>query len=217
MTVTRRRYDDDELRRLTAEAWCLSDLLRLLDVEATKGRRRHVLGLVRRLQLDTAHWAKSPNRVYSRAQLEAAVAASISFAGVLRQLGLKQAGGTHAYLARRIRREGISTAHFLGPAHNRGRPGRQRPSAEYLAVLPPGSQRTKTRHLRRALREAGVADCCAACGIRAEWQGRPLTLMIDHINGEWLDNRLENLRLLCPNCHSQTSTWCRRKPSACAS
>lgn len=215
--TTRRAYDTDELARLTAEAWCLADLMRLLDVEPTPGRRRHVLGLVRRLQLDTTHWSRSPNTLYTREQLEAAVAASVSFAGVLRHLGVKQAGGSQAYLARRIRREGISTQHFLGPAHQRGRPGRRRPSAEYLVLLPAGSNRTKTPHLRRALREAGVDDCCAVCGLRAEWLGRPLTLVIDHIDGEWLDNRLQNLRLLCPNCHSQTSTWCRRKPRSHAS
>jgi len=51
---------------------------------------------------------------------------------------------------------------------------------------------------------------CRACRI-AEWQGRPLVLHLDHINGVHDDNRLENLRLLCPNCHSLTDTFCNRR------
>ncbi len=62
-------------------------------------------------------------------------------------------------------------------------------------------------HLKRRLLAAGiVANCCEACGI-SEWRGKPLAIQIDHINGDAKDNCLENLRMLCPNCHSQTETF----------
>lgn len=51
---------------------------------------------------------------------------------------------------------------------------------------------------------------CACCGNTGEWNGRPLVLQLDHINGDNCDNRLENLRFLCPNCHSQTDTFAGR-------
>ncbi|MEV0617980.1 HNH endonuclease [Nonomuraea sp. NPDC050404] len=74
-------------------------------------------------------------------------------------------------------------------------------------LRPPGSIREKAPALRRALGEAGVPYTCAGCKIGDTWQGRPMTLHVDHISGDWLDNRVENLRFLCPNCHSQTANF----------
>ena len=51
---------------------------------------------------------------------------------------------------------------------------------------------------------------CEICGI-SEWLGNPITLQFHHINGNPLDDRLENLQILCPNCHSQTDSYCKRQ------
>jgi 5-methylcytosine-specific restriction endonuclease McrA len=56
------------------------------------------------------------------------------------------------------------------------------------------------------LRDIGVTQCCKECGIDT-WNGEKIPLELDHINGKSTDNRIENLRLLCPNCHSLTNTW----------
>ncbi|MER5870870.1 HNH endonuclease [Streptomyces sp. NPDC002044] len=142
--------------------------------------------------------------------LRQAVAASQSLTEALRILGRPSSFSWRTSLKKWIDEMGLDTSHLLGQAHQRGKPSpvTGRP-AEDVLVRHDGRRRTGTKVLRRALRAIGVPDECGRCGSPAEWKGLPMTLEIDHVNGDWSDDRRENLRLLCPNCHAITSTWCR--------
>jgi 5-methylcytosine-specific restriction endonuclease McrA len=140
--------------------------------------------------------------------LEEAVAASSSVADVLRYFGLPQAGGTHAHLSRVIKTFGIDTSHFV--RYRNGAAQRRRSADEILVVLPFGKRREQPHRLRRALLEIGRRHECALCRNPGTWQNQRLTLVIDHISGDFHDNRQENLRFLCPNCHAQTPNFAGR-------
>ena len=77
------------------------------------------------------------------------------------------------------------------------------------ALLTRGTERNRV-NLKNRMIKAGLKDgSCEDCGI-VEWRGRPLSMALHHVNGDGRDNRLENLRLLCPNCHSQTENFAGR-------
>ena len=80
------------------------------------------------------------------------------------------------------------------------------PSSEFFVA---GVHRSRTYLKKRLVEEGFVAPHCATCRIQA-WRKKPLSLAVHHINGDRLDNRVQNLELLCPNCHSQTDNFAGR-------
>jgi len=202
--------DRDALARAAAKVGHMTELVAYLEMDGSRQTRRRIRARLRRWEVDTSHWSRSPQRWYSDELLADAAASSVSYAEVLRKLGVPLSGGSHHHLARRIRAAGIDTSHFLGQAHRRGMRAPRLHPAQVLRVLEPGAFRIKAPQLRRAMIASGVEERCAECGCDGYWRGAPLRLIVDHIDGNCLDNRLQNLRFLCPNCHSQTATWCRK-------
>lgn len=123
----------------------------------------------------------------------------------MRQIGYKNlTGGSHTHLSRKIRRLGLDTSHFMGSvgALRRFKHTGKKLPVEIL-VFKDGGRREVAYRLRRALIESGIEYVCYECGIGPEWNSKDLVLEVDHKNNKCTDNRIENLRFLCPNCHSQ--------------
>lgn len=141
-------------------------------------------------------------------QLVDAVQQSVSYAGVLRVLGVRPAGGSHYHYSNRIKKLGIDTSHFTGKMWNKGKTWKhlRKNSSDILTILIEGSRRQPRKFLLRAMIEEGVKYKCSICEIE-NWLGKEICLHVDHKNGDWLDCRLDNLRFLCPNCHTQTPTF----------
>jgi hypothetical protein len=145
---------------------------------------------------------------YTRDEAAAAVRRSKSLSQALRELGLRPAGGNHRTFRRHLVEWGISTEHF-DPAACQARAGRGRAvSLESILV----EHSTFARgHLKERLYAAGVkSPRCELCGQGPRWCGREMALVLDHINGIADDNRIENLRIVCPNCAATLDTHCGR-------
>lgn len=127
-----------------------------------------------------------------------------SIAQVVRKLGLPVNGANYKRVGDQLRADGVDTSHFT----SRHGSSAGRPAADVLVVRQRGRERAVT--LRRAMREVGVPYVCALCSQAPHWNGLELTLQVDHVNGDYLDCRIDNLRFLCPNCHTQTDTYSRR-------
>ncbi|MGW0691241.1 HNH endonuclease [Streptomyces sp. NPDC002738] len=203
------RYTRERLVEAARKCTTIDEVIAFLGTSPYHHLGRYLLKRFDHFGIDVSHFRRGGCRP-APAELSEAVAASISIADTLRRLGRPDNMSQRNQLRRWMTDYGISASHFLGQAHQRGKPGTTlvKPPEEIL-VKHDGKRRTKTVLVRRALREMGLPERCEECGTGPLWHGNPMTLEIDHINGDWSDDRIENLRLLCPNCHAVTDTWCR--------
>ena len=216
-----RRWSDQQLVEAVAAATSLKGVFDHLGLAVGGSAWQRMQDHILRLELDTSHWradgvrpgrgpARRPVSIDDEA-LRARLPHARSLAEVLVTLGLDPANGAHhRALRRRIDGLGLPTSHLKGQAWARGTAGtrRARPLEEVLVRDSP--YRGGSSSLRDRLVEEGLlAWVCDECELTA-WNGRRAPLQLDHVNGDNRDNRTENLRLLCPNCHALTPTYCGR-------
>ena len=151
---------------------------------------------------------------YTETQLANAVQSSTSIRQVLAKLELVEAGGNYSTVQRRIRVLGLDTSHFTRQGWRKGTQVPVVPAKSLTELLRQGT-RFQSHKLKNRLLAAGLKrKQCEPCR-NTEWLGEPLPLELHHLNGDTTDNRIENLRLFCPNCHALTENYRGRKLAKC--
>jgi len=130
---------------------------------------------------------------------------SHTYADVCRKIGWKPQGGNYRYVKKYINELELDTSHFTMKGRvNSGIKHNEKKIEEYLTT----NSYVKADRLKWKLFSTGLKEYkCEKCG-RTHWEGEQISLQLHHINGDNTDNRLENLQILCPNCHSQTDNYC---------
>lgn len=151
---------------------------------------------------------------WTKDYLSSLVKDSISVSEVLRKAGKQPSGGMHRMIKNYIAKFDIDTAHFncSAKAWSKGKTqlddSRIRSGTVEKVLVKNGT--ANTAYVRRVYLKVSEYKC-VGCNSLPVWNGSPLVLHMDHINGDSSDHRLENLRWLCPNCHSQTKTYGNKK------
>ena len=145
-------------------------------------------------------------RSWEISQLKIAVRDSTSYRQVLKKIGLRAAGGNYEQIKKYIKEYKFNISHFKGKAWNKGLRGIGKPIIPLELILRKDSSYQSFKLKKRLFNEDLKKQFCEECNWSTRSEDGYLPLELDHINGDRHDNRLENLRILCPNCHSLKPT-----------
>lgn len=142
---------------------------------------------------------------YTIEEFKKAVEESYSIAQALTKLKLSPRGGNYRIFKRFEKLYNIDTSHFTGQGHMKGRKNNflTKPLSE---ILVKNCEYSSNKLRKRLISEGLKEHRCECCGL-TEWLDEPIPLELDHIDGDHYNNLIENLKILCPNCHAKTPTY----------
>jgi len=156
-----------------------------------------------------ASYSGNARRTWTEDQMMEAIRTAVNISDVLRKLGLKIRPGNYSTFKKFVVSNNIDISHLKG-SQSRRYCGGGKKETPLDKILTENSFYSRSHLKRRLLKEGIVRNECNICKCNGEWNGKPMVMVLDHINGDNVDNRKENLRMLCPNCNSQQLTFCRK-------
>lgn len=150
-----------------------------------------------------------------RENFEPIVSNSKNYTEILLKLNMGVKGNSRQTLKKYIGFYGIDISHFESDTERYARTNKKLNESRRIPtneILISGSTYTNLGNIKTRLYEEGIKERkCEKCGQTEDWHGEYMGLILDHINGDNLDHRLVNLRILCPNCNATLPTHCRKK------
>ena len=207
-----RSFSCSELGRSVREADSIADVLRSLSLVPRGGNYESIRKAIAECGIDGSHLrslvrsGRGSRWDYTVNEETEAIEGAESLAGDMRALGRSPSSAGYRHLRGLVRNERLGTDHFKGEGWRKGVNGALRPAQPLSEVLVAGRLLNSAKLRKRLIAEGLKEEVCEACGGR-ERMGEPIPLELEHTNGQRSDNRLENLRLLCPNSHSFTPTY----------
>ena len=150
-------------------------------------------------------------RLWTKEELKKAIKNSYSYRQVLSKIGLKEAGGNYVQLKKYIKEYSFDDSHFKGRGWNKGLHFSFVPRIPLKKILVRNSYFQSYKLKNRLIKEGLKLPYCEECGWAKRSKSGRLPLELHHIDGNSHNNRLENLQILCPNCHSLQPNYRGRK------
>lgn len=186
----------DNIEKLINQGKSIREISKIFGITPTPMRMQ-----IKKFGLQVKH----NNRTWTDNDLILAVESSFTVSQVLRKLNLQVRPGSFVTIQKYIKKLNLSTDHFTGKAH--GTSDNKKYQTHEIFIENSNVLRRDIK--RRIIKDNLIEYKCEVCKMKPIWQNKKLVLILDHINGINNDNRLENLRFLCPNCNSQQKTFCR--------
>lgn len=151
------------------------------------------------------------NRKYTKEKLQEVANKCFSFRQMLFEFGLKETGGNYSNIQNRCKEFDVNISHFFGQGwRHKEHPSFTKNAIPLNEYFVKGDKKKPSANIKERLINNDLKEYkCERCGID-EWCGGRLVIELHHINGDPTDNRIDNLQLLCPNCHSQTHNYCKK-------
>jgi len=200
---SKNRYNKNELIIIVERCKTYKEILTELNIDTTSDNLNKLKCYLYRHNIDYSHlkhekWTKTD--VWNIETLSIIVNSSKSYREVLEKMGLRSAGNNFYTLKKYLKLFDLNTSHFLKDYASKNK------KIPLDQILVENSDYSRTS-LKKRLYEEGLKERkCELCGQGEDWNGKHMSLILDHKNGVHNDNRLENLRIVCPNCNATLDT-----------